>query len=102
MLISTMIIGWIGVLIFLIIVFTYQKMAKNKEFAFMHILMALMYTMWLPLPLALYQLLDSELLQVGTIFGLAYLIMLVITMALQTGHITFIVKHNDDKAITDK
>lgn len=102
MLISTMIIGWIGVLIFLIIVSTFQKMAKNNEFAFMHILMALMYAMWLPLPLALYQLLNTELLQVGTIFGLAYLLMLVITMALQTGHITFIVKHNDDKAITDK
>ncbi|MFD2045295.1 hypothetical protein ACFSTA_16545 [Ornithinibacillus salinisoli] len=102
MLFSTMIIGWIGVLIFFVIVFTFQKMAKNKEFAFMHILMGLMYAMWLPLPLALYQLLNSELLQIGTIFGLTFLLMLVITMALQTGHITFIVKHNDDKAITEK
>ncbi|WP_117161855.1 hypothetical protein [Paraliobacillus sp. X-1268] len=102
MLISTMIIGWAGILIFLIIAFTFQKMVKNNEFAFLHILMALMYAMWLPLPLALYQLLNSELLQVGTIFGLAYLLMLVITMALQTGHITFIVKQNDDMAIKDK
>ncbi|WP_112180386.1 hypothetical protein [Paraliobacillus zengyii] len=102
MLISTMIIGWAGILIFLIIAFTFQKMVKNNEFAFLHILMALMYAMWLPLPLALYQLLNSELLQVGTIFGLAYLLMLVITMELQTGHITFIVKQNDDMAIKDK
>ncbi|MET3322714.1 UNVERIFIED_ORG: hypothetical protein ABIC97_005867 [Peribacillus simplex] len=48
MLISTIILGWIGVLIFLIVVFSFQKMAKNNEYAFMHILMALMYAMWLP------------------------------------------------------
>jgi hypothetical protein len=102
MLISTIIIGWIGVLIYLIIVFTFQKMAKNNEFAFIHILMALMYAMWLPLPLALYQILDTELLQVGTIFGVVYLLMIVITMVLQTGHITYIVKQNENKEITDK
>ncbi|WP_404427132.1 hypothetical protein LG296_14955 [Ureibacillus chungkukjangi] len=102
MLIPTIILGWIGILIFLIIIFTFQKMVKNNEFAFLHKLMALMYAMWLPLPLTLSQLLNSELLQVGTVFGIVYLIMLVITMALQTGHITFMVKHNDDKSITEK
>lgn len=101
MLISTIIMGWIGIIIFLIIVFTFQKMAKSNEFAFMHILMALMYAMWLPLPLALNQLLNSESLQVGSIFGLAYLFMLIISMSLQTGHITYMVKHNDDKSITE-
>ncbi|MEK5056016.1 hypothetical protein MHH96_21740 [Niallia sp. FSL K6-0212] len=67
----------------------------------MHILMALMYAMWLPLPLALNQLFNSESLQVGSIFGLAYLFMLIISMSLQTGHITYMVKHNDDKSITE-
>ncbi|MUK87986.1 hypothetical protein GMD78_06185 [Ornithinibacillus sp. L9] len=102
MLISTMIMGWIGVLIYIIIVFTFQKMAKHNEYAFMHILMAIMYAMWLPLPLVLYRLVDSEILQVGTIFGLVYLIMIVITMALQTGHITYTVKHNEDGSISEK
>ncbi|MFE4242692.1 hypothetical protein [Peribacillus butanolivorans] len=102
MLISTIILGWIGVLIFLIVVFSFQKMAENNEYAFMHILMALMYAMWLPLPIALNRLLNLGPLQVGTIFGLAYLLMLVITMTLQTGHITYIIKHNDDQSITDK
>ncbi|WP_155592205.1 hypothetical protein [Lysinibacillus cavernae] len=102
MTISTIVLGWIGILIFLIIVFTFQKLVKNNEFAFMHNLMALMYAMWFPLPLALYRLLNSEFLQVGTLFGLVYLIMLVITMTLQTGHITYIVKHNGNKSITDK
>lgn len=102
MLISTMILGWIGILIFLIIVFTFHKLIKNHEFAFLHTLFALMYAMWFPLPLTLYQLLNSEILQVGTIFGLVYLIMLVITMTLQTGHISYIGKHNSNKSITDK
>ncbi|WP_449354941.1 hypothetical protein ACUL41_01475 [Virgibacillus natechei] len=84
------------------IIFTVQKMMKNNEFAFIHILMALMYAMWLPLPLALNQLLNSEFQVVGTIFGFVYLIMLIITMALQTGHITYLVKYNDDEAITDE
>lgn len=102
MLISTIILGWIGILIFLIIVFTFHKLIKNNEFAFLHILLALMYAMWFPLPLTLYQLLNSKILQVGTIFGLVYLFMLVITMTLQTGHISYIVKHNDNKLITDE
>lgn len=102
MLVSTIIMGWIGILIFIIIATTFQKMAKNNEFAFIHILMALMHAMWLPLPLAFDRLLNVEILQVGTIFGLAYLIMMVMTMTLQTGHIAYIVKQNDDKAITDK
>ncbi len=77
-------------------------MARNNEYAFLHLLMAVMYAMWFPLPLALYQLLNSDILLVGTIFGLAYLVLLVITMTLQTGHITFIIRHNEDHSITDK
>ncbi|MEN2466006.1 hypothetical protein [Ornithinibacillus sp. JPR2-1] len=102
MIISTVIMGWIGILIFLIIIFTYQKLAKLNEYAFIHLLMALMYAMWLPLPFALNTLLQSDSLQVGSIFGFVYLMMIVITMTLQTGHISYIVKHNEDKSITEK
>lgn len=102
MIISTMIMGWIGILIFLFIIFTHRKLVKGNEYAFIHLLMALMYAMWLPLPLALNKLLQSDFLQVGTIFGFAYVMMIVFTMTLQTGHISYIVKHNDDKSITEK
>lgn len=102
MLISTMILGWIGVIIFLILIFTYQMLVKSNEFAFLHLLMAIMYAMWFPLPLVLYDLLNSDVLLVGTLFGLAYLFSLVISMALQTGHIAFITKNNKDYSITDK
>ena|SRR5699024_2997815 len=102
MLISSIILGWIGVLIYLVIVLALQMIMKNNEFAFLHILMALMHAMWLPLPLALNEILNSGPLQTGTIFGLLYLFILVITMTLQTGHITYIVKQNEDKSISNQ
>lgn len=77
-------------------------MAKNNEFAFLHFLLAWMYAFWLPVPLALNQLLDFDYLQTGNIFGFLYLIMLILTMVLQMGHITYIVKNNTGQAITDK
>lgn len=102
MLTATMILGWIGVLLFLIIILTFKRMAKSGEYALLHLLMALMYAMWLPLPLALHQIIESDALLVGTIFGFAYLFMLIISMVLQTGHIAFISKFNVDHSITEK
>ena len=102
MLLSSIILGWIGIFIFIVIVFTFQKMAASNEFAFMHLLMAIMYAMWFPLPLTLYRLLESDVLLVGAMFGFVYLLSLVISMALQTGHIVFITKHNESHAISDK
>lgn len=102
MLISTTILGWLGIFIFLIIIISFKKLITNNEFAFIHILMALMYAMWLPLPIALNHILRSEYMQIGTIFGFLYLFMLVFTMTFQAGHITFIVKNNDKKLINNK
>ena len=102
MLISTTILGWLGIFIFLIIIISFKKLITNNEFAFIHILMALMYAMWLPLPIALNHILSSGYIQIGTIFGFLYLFMLVLTMTFQAGHITFIVKNNDKKLINNK
>ncbi|MET3683358.1 hypothetical protein ABID56_001453 [Alkalibacillus flavidus] len=102
MLISALVMGWVGVLIHLIIMSTFKKMIKHNEFAFLHLLMVFMYAMWLPLPITLYQLLDSHLLQVGIIFGFTYLFMIVVTMALQVGHITFVTKSNEEENISNE
>jgi len=99
---SIMIFGWTGILLFLAILFTFQRMAKNNEYAFLHLLMAVMYATWLPLPFVLYQLLNSDMLLIGTVFGSVYLILLVVTMVLQTGHIAFIIKPNEGGEITDR
>lgn len=100
--IPTIILGWIGILIFLVTALTFPKMSKNNEYAFIHFLLAWMYAFWLPVPLALNRLLDFDYLQTGSIFGFIYLFLLIITMILQTGHITYIVKNNTGKEITDK
>ncbi|MGF3215152.1 hypothetical protein ACQV2X_08395 [Facklamia sp. P12945] len=101
MLFSTIIFGWIGILIFLSILFTFKKMAKNNKYALLHLLQAIMYAMWLPLPFVLYHILDSDILLVGSVFGSVYLILLVAGLALQTGHLAFISKHKEDKRISD-
>lgn len=90
MLLSTVILGWIGILIFIVIALTFNKLAHHNEFGFIHLLMAVMYAMWLPFPLVLNQLLNKEVLMVGMIFGTIYLSMMVITMTFQTGHIVHI------------
>lgn len=101
LLVSTMIFGWTGVILFLFLSFSYQKLAKSNEFALVHIVMAIMYATWLPLPFTLNHILKIEYLQIGTIFGIVYLLLLVSAMTLQAGHITFIVKENDNRGITD-
>ncbi|HWL26064.1 MAG TPA: hypothetical protein VNR38_20320 [Ureibacillus sp.] len=92
MLISAQVMGWVGVILYLYLMFSFRKMAKRNEFAFLHIILAFIYAMWIPLPLAFNKLLDSEFIQVGNIFGLVYLVMILITMTLQAGHISYIVK----------
>ena len=99
MLYPTILLGWVGILIFLIIIFSLRKLVKNNEYGLIHLLMAIMYAMWLPLPLALYFLLDVDTLIVGATFGFVYLMMLVMTMALQTGHIIYVSKKSDDSSI---
>lgn len=99
---STMILGWIGVLLFLIIALTFKSMANRNEYAFLHLLMAIMYAMWFPLPLALNHLILSDTVLVGTVFGFAYLFLLVCSMALQTGHIAFIEKYDKNHSIPEK
>lgn len=96
-----MIFGWTGVILFLFLSFSYQKLAESNEFALVHIVMAIMYATWLPLPFTLNHILKIEYLQIGTIFGIVYLLLLVSAMTLQAGHITFIVKENDNRGITD-
>ncbi|WP_042224704.1 hypothetical protein [Oceanobacillus manasiensis] len=97
MILSTVILGWIGIGIFVTMLLTFMKLIKNKEHGFLHLLMGFMYAMWLPLPFALYFELEQELLFTGSIFGFVYLLMLVITMGFQTGHIVHIVKQEQSE-----
>jgi len=64
--------------------------------------MALMYAMWLPLPKILSEMLNNETLIVGEIFGVTYLIIMIITMSLQTGHLVYIEKQENNKVIWEE
>lgn len=97
MLLSTVILGWIGIGVFVTILLTFLKLMKNKEQGLLRLVMGFMYAMWLPLPLALFYLLEQELLLTGSIFGFVYLLMLVTTMGFQTGHIVHIVKQEQSE-----
>lgn len=99
MLLTTTILGWIGIIMFLGIMLSYRWITRNNEFALLHILLAFMFAMWLPLPFTLVHILNVEYLRIGAIFGTVYLLMLVVTMTLQAGHIAFIEKTNDGKEI---
>ena len=98
--ISTLLLGWIGIILFLFLAVTFPKLAKNNEFGFIHILMAMMYAMWLPIPIALYEILHTASLKVGMIFGLVYLSMMIITISFQTGHIVHSEKVSQPQAIS--
>ncbi|CDO02598.1 hypothetical protein BN988_01071 [Oceanobacillus picturae] len=97
MLLSTVILGWIGIGVFVTILLTFMKLMKNKEQGLLHVVMGFMYAMWLPLPFALYFEQEQELLLTGSIFGFVYLLMLVITMGFQAGHIVHIVKQEQSE-----
>lgn len=102
MIATAVILGWIGISLYLIVIFSVQKLMKANEFGFIHIMFVFMYAMWLPLPVVLHRLLESEVLLAGSLFGYAYLFMLIISMALQTGHMNYLVKQNEGKEISDE
>ena len=99
--ISTLVLGWIGIVLFVILAVTFPKLANNNEFGFIHILMAIMYAMWLPIPITLYEILHTDSLKMGMIFGIVYLSMMIITMSLQTGHIVHSAKERQSQAISN-
>lgn len=84
------IIGSIGILLFLVILTTYSKLLKNNESGFLHLLMCLMYTCWLPLPIVInfkYRIYDF--LVIGTILGTTSILLLIVTMLLQASHLSY-------------
>ena len=89
----TILLGWLGMILYVGIAVFYVGLMKRGEFALIHILFALTFVMWIPLPLTLYRTEASEILLVGTLFGCFYMIMMIIAMTLQAGHLAYIDKN---------
>ncbi|MTI47915.1 MAG: hypothetical protein FH761_08745 [Firmicutes bacterium] len=96
MLISSLVLGSIGIIIFISILFSFNKLLNKNESGFLHLLMTFMYICWLPIPLATFILLKSySFMIVGTIFGVLSLLLLIITMVLQASHLSYSAKQNN-------
>jgi hypothetical protein len=50
MLISCVIFSWLGLFLFLVLIFIYKQLVIRTEYALIHIIMALIFSFWMPLP----------------------------------------------------
>jgi hypothetical protein len=84
-----LIFGWLGILVYLIVLFTANQLQKNGESALLHLLICLAFIFFTPLPLYLIISNQSELFVISSVFGFLFLIMIITTMALQVGHLSY-------------
>lgn len=95
---SALILGIIGEIIFIIIIMTVKKLLRSNESGFLHLLMCIMYICWLPIPIVVNLKIGiNNFLIIGTIFGTLSLILLSLTMLIQSSHLSYsAVKSNCD------
>lgn len=87
---ATFFMGILGVIIFITILSTFQKLLKNDESGFLHLLMCFMFICWLPIPFVVYlELKIYSFLFVGALLGTVSLVLYVITMILQASHLSY-------------
>ncbi|MTI71871.1 MAG: hypothetical protein FH751_16605 [Firmicutes bacterium] len=87
---TTFFIGVLGIIISIIIVSTFQRLLKNNESGFLHLLMCFMFICWLPIPLVTYfELKTYNFLFIGALLGTVSLVLYIITMILQASHLSY-------------
>lgn len=96
MVLSTIIIGALGLLIFFIIIISYVKLLKRNESGFLHLLMTFMYICFLPIPITIHYLMNNQTLLIGTVFGVLSILLLIITMIFQASHLSFSARHSKE------
>ncbi len=89
----TLIMGVIGILLFMFIACSFKRLLLDNESGFLHLLMSLMFICWLPIPFAIYiKMKEYDFLMIGTIFGVLSLLLFIFTMLLQAGHLSYSAK----------
>jgi hypothetical protein len=96
MLITTLAFGWIGILLFLLLAIFLQVLSQKNEFALIHVLLIFIFTCWLPVAFSLVFFISGWTAEIGTLFCVLALIIFIIAMSLQTGHIVYSNKHSKD------
>ncbi|KGX90121.1 hypothetical protein [Pontibacillus marinus] len=97
-----MILGWLGVLIYLIVIFTANKLLENGESALLHLLICFAFILMTPIPLFLSITNSNQIFILSSVFGYLFLIMIITTMALQVGHLSYSNKQQDKELWEDR
>jgi hypothetical protein len=96
LIITTSIFGFLGIVLFVVILISFQKLLANNESGFLHLLMSIMFICWLPIPFVIYTKMGRyDFLLIGTIFGTFAILFYILTMLLQAGHLTYSSKMQD-------
>lgn len=83
------IFGCLGLVLNIVFIIIAPQLYKKGETALIHLLLAIIFIFFLPIPLALYFKIHSSVMLTAALFGTFFIIMLIITMAFQTGHLAY-------------
>jgi hypothetical protein len=83
------ILGWLGIITYLIVFLSAQKLINKGESALLHLLICFVFVFLTPIPIYLYSTIGNEYFLVSTIFGYIFFILIITTMALQVGHLAY-------------
>lgn len=100
--IAIFIFGCLGLTLFLCIMFMWRTLLNSGESALLHLLICFVYVFWIPLPLGLTISNHDELFTVAMVFGYLFLAMMIFTMALQVGHLSYRNKQANDLIWDDR
>lgn len=96
-------IGIVGSLILVITGIFASNLLKKNESGLVHLLMTFVYICWSPLPIIGYFKFEGmEWLAIGTIFGSLGMVVMVISMIMQTGHLSYSGKIEEDREIWNR
>ncbi|WLD94077.1 hypothetical protein [Alkalihalobacillus sp. AL-G] len=97
-----LLLAWIGLLLYLALFFSFRFLVQRNENALLHLWLAFIFTLFLPVHLLLVRNVQSEITLVATLFGVLYILVLIVTMALQTGHLSYSLKQTERKELWDE
>ncbi|MCL1631493.1 hypothetical protein M3N64_05960 [Sporolactobacillus sp. CPB3-1] len=96
MFLSTILFGGLGILLFLLLAFLLPILSRNNEYALIHVFLIFIFASWLPVVFSCAFFLGDWAAKIGSLFGTVALIIFIVAMALQTGHIAYVNQHEEE------
>jgi len=99
----SMVMGLMAILLYLYLFMSVKKHLKAERGALIHLILSMVYTLWLPLPLALVFKNDLDhLLILGGLFGGLSLVVGALVMIVQASHLSYACKHLKEETYYDQ